>query len=210
MDPAAPHPQSDITWPSPGRTSTLGTVGCGTLSCGGVGVFYRHTLNVHVTVLITVVLRPGCFCCWWGSIWLSALWFAATLALFVSMLLCPHFNDYIRENGHLDVSQWHPLHKCVPFHPTHTHVHACASTHTQTRLTKPPTFTPPVESRKCGSVKVTGYLGWLWFPNCLSISRLQFHRCGCPHSLTCCLISESQPPHLTDRPRTSTTMKPIK
>lgn len=98
----------------------------------------------------------------------------------------------------------------VPFHPTHTHVHACASTHTQTRLTKPPTFTPPVESRKCGSVKVTGYLDWLWFPNCLSISRLQFHRCGCPHSLTCCLISESQPPHPTDRPRTPTTMKPIK
>lgn len=42
-------------------------------------------------------------------------------------------------------------------HP-HAHARVCEYTHTQTRLTKPPTFTPPVESRKCGSVKVTGYL----------------------------------------------------
>lgn len=96
MDPAAPHP---VTWPSPGWTSTLGTVGCGTSSRGGVGAFYQHTINVHVTVLMIVaIVRPRCFCCWWGSIWLSALWFAATLALFVPLLLCPHFNGYIREN----------------------------------------------------------------------------------------------------------------
>lgn len=37
----------------------------------------------------------------------------------------------------------------VPFHPTHMHVHACASTHTQTRLTNPP---PPLPQWKAESV----------------------------------------------------------
>lgn len=76
---------------------------------------------------------------------------------------------------------------------TNIHIHASPS--------HPPS--PLVESEECGSVKVTGYLDWLSSPNSLSISRLQFHCCGCPCSLACCLISD---PHTSPwRPPLSVT-----
>lgn len=74
---------------------------------------------------------------------------------------------------------------------THSHTNTRMQTLRHASTNHP--HSPLVESRKCGSVKVTGYLGWLSFPNSLSISRLQFHCCGCPHCLACCLISESHP-----------------
>lgn len=212
---AAPQSQSVFTVASPGQTSTKGLVGCDTLARGGATVFYQQIPWKFMCVMMTYVLIHDSVSA--GAAFESLPFdFWATVAEMFSVtddspLVCRwgRFNS-LNENASGVHALMHICGKCgvqmccsdihfISWDISTTSLLLSTHSHTNTRMqtlrhasTNHP-HSPLVESRKCGSVKVTGYLGWLSFPNSLSISRLQFHCCGCPHCLACCLISESHP-----------------
>lgn len=91
--------------------------------------------------------------------------------------------------------EWHPLpwvqclHTPLTAYPT-TH----PPTHTHTLTSRRATHLPPGGERGVWERESDWLSGLAFVSNSLSISRLQFHCCGRPCSLACCLISDPHTP----------------